>query len=138
MKSGITLFAVIALSAGCTNHSTELPKDFPPDVPIISGDIYRAEHTDFEDGPGFVVDILTASTCEEVFAFYDDVVGPRGNGEVRVETTCGDAPTRYVSIAIHLGQEGVEGLNMDLYRQLKDLGRPDESTTSSVMELKEI
>ncbi len=104
MKSGIMLYFVIALLAGCMNHSTKIPADFPADVPIISGEIYRAKRDNFEDGPGFVVDVLTTLSCEEVFAFYADVVGPRGNGDVRVETNCGDTATRYVSIAVHLGQ----------------------------------
>ena len=118
MKSGIVLCAVMALLTGCTNLNTEIPADFPTDVPIISGEIYRAKHGNFEDGPGFVVDVLTTLSCEEVFAFYSDVVGPRGNGDVRVETTCGNKATRYVSIAVHLGQKGTEGLNMDQYNRV--------------------
>jgi len=58
----------------------------------------------FEDGRGFVVDVLTTLSYEEVVAFYADVVGPRGNGYVLVETTRRDTPTRYVSIAVHLGR----------------------------------
>jgi len=127
MKPRIALCIATALLAGCTNHNNEIPSDFPPDVPIISGEVYRAEHTNFEDGPGFVVDVLTNLTCEEVFAFYDGVIGPRGNGDVSVETSCGDSPTRYVSIAVHLGREGTAGLNMEQYRQLRKLGRPDGS-----------
>ncbi|HIG42618.1 MAG: hypothetical protein ABGY96_04070 [bacterium] len=115
MKSGIVLSGVMALLTGCTNLDTEILTDFPADVPIVSGEIYRAKHGSFEDGPGFVVDVLTTLTCEEVFAFYADVVGPRGNGDVRVETTCGDTATRY---AVHLGQKGTEGLNMDQYNRL--------------------
>lgn len=30
-------------------------------------------------------------------------VGPRGDGYVLVETTSADTPTRYVTIAVHLG-----------------------------------
>ena len=48
--------------------------------------------------------MLTTLSYEEVVAFYADVVGPRGNGYVLVETTCRDTPTRYVSIAVHLGR----------------------------------
>ena len=118
MKSGIILSVVMALLTGCANRNTEIPADFPADVPIISGEIYRAKHANFEDGPGFVVDVLTTLSCEAVFAFYADVVGPRGNGDVRVETTCGNTATRYVSIAVHLGQEGTEGLNMDQYNRI--------------------
>ena len=73
-------------------------------VPIISGEIYSARRATFEDGRGFVVDVLTTLSYEEVVAFYADVVGPRGNGYVLVETTRRDTPTRYVSIAVHLGQ----------------------------------
>ena len=89
---------------GCVNRSTELPADFPTDVPVISGEIYSARHARFEDGKGFVVDVLTELSYEEVVDFYKDVVGPRGNGYVSVETTMRDTPTRYVTIAIHLGQ----------------------------------
>lgn len=118
MKSGIVLFVVMVLLTGCNNPNTAIPADFPADVPIISGEIYRAKHGNFEDGPGFVVDVLTTLSCEEVFAFYADIVGPRENGDVRVETTCGNTATRYVSIAVHLGQKGVEGLNMDQYNRV--------------------
>ena len=121
MKSGIVLCAVMALLTGCNNLNTEIPAGFPADVPIISGEIYRAKRANFEDGPGFVVDVLTTLSCEEVFAFYADVVGPRGNGDVRVETTCGNTATRYVSIAVHLGQKVAEGLNMDQYNRVKGL-----------------
>jgi len=89
---------------GCANHNSELPADFPADVPIISGEIYSARRTTFEDGKGFVVDVLTSLSYDEVVDFYADVVGPRGNGYVLVETTSRDTPTRYVTIAVHLGQ----------------------------------
>jgi hypothetical protein len=117
MKSEIVLCSVMALLIGCSINA-EIPADFPADVPIISGETYRAKLGNFEDGPGFVVDVLTTLSCEEVFAFYADVVGPRGNGDVRVETTCSNTATRYVSIAVHLGQKGAEGLNMDQYDQV--------------------
>ena len=104
MKSWI-LFGLLALAAcGCVVRNTELPADFPADVPIISGEIYRASSTRFEDGKGFVVSVLTTLSYEEVVAFYADVVGPRENGYVLVETTRRDTPTRYVSIAVHLGR----------------------------------
>ena len=51
MKSITVLCAVVALLTACTNPSTEMPADFPADVPIISGEIYRAKHSNFEDGP---------------------------------------------------------------------------------------
>ncbi len=101
----LILLGLLALAAGgCANLNGELPADFPADVPIISGEIYRASSTRFEDGRGFVVSVLTTLSYEEVVAFYADVVGPRGNGYVLVETTRRDTPTRYVSIAVHLGQ----------------------------------
>ncbi len=96
---------LLALTAyGCAGFNGELPADFPPDVPIISGEIYSARSATFEDGKGFVVDILTTLSYEEVVAFYADVVGPRGNGYVLVETTSRDTPTRYVTVAVHLGR----------------------------------
>jgi len=99
------LLGLLALAAcGCTALNTELPADFPADVPIISGEIYRASDARFEDGRGFVVDVLTTLSYEDVVAFYADVVGPRKNGYVLVETTRGDTPMRYVSIAVHLGR----------------------------------
>jgi hypothetical protein len=101
----LVLLGLLALTAcGCANFDGELPADFPADVPIISGEIYRASRARFEDGGGFVVDVLTTLSYEEVVAFYADVVGPRENGYVLVETTSGDTPTRYVSIAVHLGR----------------------------------
>ena len=117
----LILLGLLGLAAcGCAVLNSELPADFPADVPIIRGEIYRAIRGNFEDGPGFVVDILTTLSCEEVFAFYTDVVGPRGNGDVRIETTCGSTATRYVSISVHLGQEGTEGINMDQYNRVKE------------------
>ena len=95
---------ILAACGGGANSNGELPADFPADVPIISGEIYRASHARFEDGRGFVVSVLTTLSYEEVVAFYADVVGPRGNGYVLVETTCRDTPMRYVSIAVHLGR----------------------------------
>jgi len=101
----LILLGLLAFGAwGCAGHNGELPADFPADVPIISGEIYRAGSARFEDGRGFVADVLTTLSYEEVVAFYADVVGPRGNGYVLVETTCRDTPTRYVSIAVHLGR----------------------------------
>ncbi len=101
----LILLGLWALTAyGCAEFNGELPADFPADIPIISGEIYRASHARFEVDRGFVVSVLTTLSYEEVVAFYADVVGPRGNGYVLVETTCRDTPTRYVSIAVHLGR----------------------------------
>ncbi len=101
----LILLGLLALTAyGCAGSNGELPADFPADIPIISGEIYRASHARFEVDRGFVVSVLTTLSYEEVVAFYADVVGPRGNGYVLVETTCRDTPTRYVSIAVHLGR----------------------------------
>ena len=103
----LALLGLLAsVACGCAARDDQLPKDFPADVPIISGEIYSARRTTFEDGKGFVVDVLTRQSYEEVRDFYADVVGPRGNGYVLVETTRGDAPTRYVTIAVHLGPQG--------------------------------
>jgi hypothetical protein len=103
----LILLGLLALTAyGCANLNDELPADFPADVPIISGEIYSARRTTFEDGRGFAVSVLTTLSYEEVVAFYADVVGPRGNGYVSVETTGPDTPTRYVTIAVHLGRSG--------------------------------
>lgn len=102
MKSGIVLCVVMALLTGCTASNGELPADFPADIPVISGEIYSARRTTFEDGPGFAVAVLTTLSFEEVSAFYADVVGPYGDGYVLVETVRSDTPTRYVSIAVHL------------------------------------
>jgi hypothetical protein len=103
----LILLGLLALTAcACANLNGELPADFPADVPIISGEIYSARRATFEDGKGFVVDVLTTLSYEEVVAFYADVVGPRGNGYVSVETTSRDTPTRYVTIAVHLGRKG--------------------------------
>ncbi|MGI9259566.1 MAG: hypothetical protein ACR2QQ_12085 [Gammaproteobacteria bacterium] len=103
MERLIPLGLLVLMASGCTAINDELPADFPADVPIISGEIYRARQATFEDGKGFVVDILTTLSYEEVVAFYADVVGPRENGYVSVETTSRDTPTRYVSVAVHLG-----------------------------------
>ncbi len=101
----LILLGLLAVTAyGCAGSNGELPADFPADIPIISGEIYRASHSRFEVDRGFVVSVLTTLSYEEVVAFYADVVGPRGNGYVLVETTCRDTPTRYVSIAVHLGR----------------------------------
>lgn len=104
MNRLIPLGLLVSAASGCAAINDEIPADFPADVPIISGEIYRARHATFEDGRGFVVDILTTLSYDEVSDFYADVVGPRENGYVSVETTSRDTPTRYVSIAVHLGQ----------------------------------
>ena len=104
MKPFILLGLLAVTACGCANSNGEIPADFPADVPIISGEIYRARSARFEVDRGFVVSVLTTLSYEEVVAFYADVVGPRGNGYVLVETTCRDTPTRYVSIAVHLGR----------------------------------
>ncbi len=100
----ILLGLLVLAAGGCASLNGELPADFPADVPIISGEIYRVRSATFADGTGFVVDVLTTLSYEEVVAFYADIVGPRGNGYVLVETTRRDTPTRYVSIAVHLGR----------------------------------
>ena len=113
----LILLGLLTLTAsGCGARNGEIPADFPADVPIISGEIYRARSARFEDGRGFVVDVLTTLSYEEVVAFYADVAGPRGNGYVLVETTCRDTPTRYVSIAVHLGQGPDSRLPVSLIR----------------------
>ena len=104
MKPLILLGLLAVTACGCAGVNGDLPADFPADIPIISGEIYRASHARFEVDRGFVVSVLTTLSYEEVVAFYADVVGPRGNGYVLVETTCRDTPTRYVSIAVHLGR----------------------------------
>jgi hypothetical protein len=100
----ISLGLLVLTASGCVGSSGEIPADFPPDVPIIDGEIYSARNATFEDGKGFVVDILTTLSYEEVVAFYADIVGPRENGYVLVETTNRDTPTRYVTVAVHLGR----------------------------------
>ncbi len=110
MKPFILLGLLAVTACGCANSDGEIPADFPADVPIISGEIYRARSARFEVDRGFVVSVLTTLSYEEVVAFYADVVGPRGNGYVLVETTCRDTPTRYVSIAVHLGRESYSRL----------------------------
>ena len=104
LKTAFIIFPALVILTSCFTSSDTLPSGFPEDVPIISGEIYSARRTTFEDGPGFVVDVLTSLSYEEVVAFYADVVGPREQGYVRVETTRSDAETRYVTIAVHLGQ----------------------------------
>jgi hypothetical protein len=104
MKPLLLLGLLTLAACGCAARNGEIPVDFPADVPIISGEIYRARSATFEDGRGFVVDVLTSLSYEEVLTFYADVVGPRGNGYVLVETTSRDTPTRYVTIAVHLGR----------------------------------
>jgi len=69
LKSVFVLFAVMTLLNGCFSSSDTLPTDFPSDIPIIEGEIYSARRTIFEDGPGFVVDVLTTLSEEEVVEF---------------------------------------------------------------------
>lgn len=128
MKRLILLWLLLLAASGCAAIDDELPADFPTDVPIISGEIYRARHATFEDGNGFVVDILTTLSYEEVVDFYADVVGPRENGYVSVETTSRDTPTRYVSVAVHLGLGSDSrlppGLIPDAVRVLREVQNP--------------
>ncbi len=104
LKRAGTLGLLIVMLSACLGDSKTLPADFPADIPIISGEIYSARSTRFEDGRGFVVDVLTEASYEEVVEFYEDVAGPYVNGYIRVETTRSNTPTRYVTIAVHLGR----------------------------------
>ena len=63
--------------------------------------------------------MLTSESYEEVVAFYADIVGPREQGYVLVETTSGDTPTRYVTIAVHLeGKYFWPGTGLQSIRQI--------------------
>jgi hypothetical protein len=50
MKPLILLGLLAFMACGCAAPNGELPADFPADVPIISGEIYSARRTTFEDG----------------------------------------------------------------------------------------
>jgi len=126
-KTVIILALLIVLPAiylvqNHTNYGATLPPGLPADVPIVAGQVISGRRTLFEDGRGYVVDIRSDLSYDEVLNFFAESYG---NGRLTdapgmgAEFSVGDyrlgskrilleihsrEATTYVTIAIHLGK----------------------------------
>ena len=128
MKKALAIPALLVIAAlvyMVRNHADfgeALPPGFPPDIPIVEGEILAGRRTLFEDGRGYVVDIKTDLPYRQVVEFYADRYGEDGFreapgmgedfsvGDIRVggkrillEIHSRDTLT-YVTIAVHIGE----------------------------------
>ncbi len=128
MKNALALPALLVIAALVylvRNHADSgeaLPPGFPPDIPIVEGEILSGRRTLFEDGKGYVVDIKTDLSYRQVVEFYADRYGEDefreapgigqdfSVGDIRVggkrillEIHSRDTLT-YVTIAVHVGE----------------------------------
>jgi len=67
--------AMVFLFQSHEDYGNALPPDFPQDVPIIKGRITSSKKTIFEDGIGFVIDIDSEESFEQVIGFYNGQLG---------------------------------------------------------------
>jgi hypothetical protein len=128
MKQAFIILAILIvlplvyLIRNHTNYGAALPPGLPADVPIVEGQIISGRRTLFEDGRGYVVDLRSDLSYDEVLKFYTESVGSDrvtdepgmgtafsvadfhiGNTRVLLEIHSRDATT-YVTTAIHLGR----------------------------------
>ena len=106
-----------------TNYGEALPPGLPSDIPIIEGKVISGRRTLFEDGRGYVLDIQTDLSYDEVLEFYGERLehGPsdglapgmgaelfgsdfRLGGKRILLETHSRGTTTYITMAIHLGK----------------------------------
>jgi hypothetical protein len=104
-----------------TDYGEARPPGLPSDILIVEGQVISGRRTLFEDGKGFVIDIRTDLSFDEVLNLYaerygqDRITGAPGMGpefsvgdfrlgskRIFLEIHSRDAMT-YVTVAIHLG-----------------------------------
>ena len=128
MKKFIVLLAlpfVLALVYFISNHrdyGEALPPGLSADIPVVEGRIISGRRTLFEDGTGYVVDIRTDLSYDEVVNFYaaifgyDSLTNAPGMGEefsvadvrldgkrILLEIHSRESST-YVTMAVHQGK----------------------------------
>jgi len=126
-KTAIILALLIVLPAiylvrNHTNYGETLPPGLPEDIPIVEGQVISGRRTLFEDGRGYVVDIRSDLSYDEVLKFFAESYGDDrltdapgmgaefsvadyrlGSKRILLEIHSREATT-YVTIAIHLGK----------------------------------
>ncbi|UCC14920.1 MAG: hypothetical protein JSW21_02915 [Gammaproteobacteria bacterium] len=114
--------AVVYLSRNHADYGNALPPGLPTDVPIVAGTVLSSRRTLFEDGMGYVLDLQTDLSYEEVVEFYRDMLGigwiadapgmgaqfsvgrsRLGDTRVFLEIHSSGAST-HVTLAVHLGR----------------------------------
>ncbi len=128
MKKFLVILAVLCvlplvyLFSNHRNFGDALPPGLPEDIPIVEGRIISGRRTLFEDGTGYVVDIQTDLSYDEVVNFYaksfgyDRLTDAPGMGEefsvadfrlgsqrILLEIHSRESST-IVTMAIHLGK----------------------------------
>ena len=128
MKKAVIILAllivlpVIYLVRNHTNYGATLPPGLPDDIAIVEGQIISGRRTLFEDGRGYVVDIRSDLSYDEVLKFFAESYGNDrltdapgmgaefsvadyrlGSKRILLEIHSREATT-YVTIAIHLGK----------------------------------
>jgi hypothetical protein len=113
---------VIYLVRNHANYGEALPPGLPADIPIVEGQVISGRRTLFEDGRGYVVDIRSDLSYDEVLKFFAESYGNDrltdapgmgaefsvadyrlGSKRILLEIHSREATT-YVTMAIHLGK----------------------------------
>lgn len=113
---------VVYLVQNHRNYGEALPPGLPSDISIVEGQVISGRRTLFEDGKGYVVDVRSDLSYDEVVNFYAEryksgsvmdapgmgaefSVGnfSLGNKRILLEIHSREAAT-YVTMAIHLGR----------------------------------
>lgn len=104
------------------NYGEALPPGLPADIPVVEGRVVSGRRTLFEDGTGYVVDVLSELSYDEVLDFYADRFGRDsltdatgmgrdfsvadiriGDKRILLEIHSGNSST-WVTMAVHLGR----------------------------------
>lgn len=118
----LIMAGLVYLIGNHTSYGEALPTGFPPDIPIVEGKVMSGRRTLFEDGRGYVVDMQTDLSYQEVVKFYADRFGNGhitaapgmgaefsvadfrlGSKRILLEIHSRDTTT-YITMAIHLGE----------------------------------
>jgi hypothetical protein len=122
MLALLVLLPLFYLIPNHRNYGEALPPGLPADIPVVAGQIISGRRTLFEDGAGYVVDIRSDLSYDEVVNFYATRYGnvsltdAPGMGEefsvadvrlgskrILLEIHSRESST-YVTMAIHLGK----------------------------------
>lgn len=128
MKKLLILLALLFVSglayfiSNHWNYGAALPPGLPADIPVVDGQVISGRRTLFEDGAGYVVDLQTDLSYDEVVNFYADRFGYNrltdapgmgpdfsvanirlGDKQVFLEIHSRETST-WVTMAVHLGK----------------------------------